>query len=468
VASGLLNKFGLKALHVLVVVVCVGAGAPARSQEDLATLHGGVPAGEATSGEIALSLADAIDRGLRHNLAAILSEAAVSAAAGARREALADLLPQLRASVAGSRLKVNLAAYGFSVPGMPDVVGPFNVFDARAALHQTVLDFATLNRSHAASSSLEAAREDERSVRDLVVLVCGQLYLQAVAGESRIGSARAQLATAEALLALARDRKASGLGAGIDVLRARVQVEAQQQRLIVAEQEAAREKLELARAIGLPLGQSFRLSDSMPSAAPVSMTVEEATRRAWKERPDLRAARARVEAAEATVRSARGEGLPSLTVDADYGAIGSDVSSSRPTFTLGAALHVPIFEGGRVSARVGQAQARLSSARAGLADQRARIYYEVQTVFLDLKAAADRVEVAQSTLSLARQQLQQARDRFAAGVADNLEVVQAQETLAAAEESLIAGVYALDAAKLSLAHAIGGAEASYVEILEGS
>jgi outer membrane protein TolC len=458
----------LKTVPLLVVVLGVSAAVPAPCQEDLATLHGGVPAGEATSGEIALSLADAIDRGLRHNLGAVLAEAEVSAAGGARRAALASLLPQLRASVAESRLKVNLAAYGFSLPGMPEIVGPFNVFDARASLHQTVLDFAALNRSHAASSSLEAAREDERSVRDLVVLVCGQLYLRAVAGESRIESARAQLETAEALLALARDRKTSGLGAGIDVLRARVQVEARQQRLIVAEQEAARERLELARAIGLPLGQSFRLSDSMPSAASVSMTVEEATRRAWEERPDLKAARARVEAAEATVESARGERLPSLTVDADYGAIGSDVSSSRPTFTLGAALHVPIFEGGRVSARVSEAQAHLSSARAGLADQRARIYYEVQTVFLDLKAAADRVEVAQSTLSLAREQLRQARDRFAAGVADNLEVVQAQETLAAAEESLITSVYAFDAAKLSLAHAVGGAEASYAEILKGS
>jgi len=370
--------------------------------------------------------------------------------------------------VAAQRLKINLAAYGFSTPGMPEIVGPFNVFDARATLHQTVLDLKAINRSHAASSSLEAARQDERSVRDLVVLACGQLYLQAVAGESRIASTRAQLATAEALLTLARDRKASGLGAGIDVLRAQVQVEAQQQRLIVAEQETARDKLDLARAIGLPLGQRFRLSDPMPAPGPVSLTAEEATQRAWDERPDLKAARARVEAAESVVKAAQGERLPSLAVSADYGAIGNDVPGARATFTLGAALQVPLFEGGRLSARVGEARARLVSARARLEDQKAGVYYEVQTVFLDIKAAADRVKVAEGTLALAREQLQQARDRFAAGVGDNLEVVQAQQTLALAEESHIASLYALNAARLSLAHAIGGAATGYMEILKGS
>jgi outer membrane protein TolC len=453
----------------LLLALAVGAwsAAPLRAQQEPATLRGGVPAGEATGEELALSLPDAIDRGLQHNLGAILGEAAVSAAEGARKEALADLLPQVRAAVAAERLKINLAAYGFSMPGMPEIVGPFSVFDARAYLHQKVLDFGALNRSHAASSSLEAARQDERSVRDLVVLACGQLYLQTVAGESRIASTRAQLATAEALLTLARDRKASGLGAGIDVLRARVQVEAQQQRLIVAEQETARDKLDLARAIGLPLGQRFRLSDPMPPAAPVSMTPEEATHRAWQERPDLKAARARVEAAESAVKAAHGERLPSLAVNADYGTIGNDVPGARPTFTLGAALEVPLFKGGRISARVHEAEARLSSARARLEDQKAGVYYEVQTVFLDLKAATDRVKVAEGTLSLAREQLQQARDRFAAGVGDNLEVVQAQQTLAVAEESHIASLYALGAAKFSLAHAIGGAAAGYMEILKG-
>jgi outer membrane protein TolC len=443
--------------------------APARPQEQggLGTLQGGVPTGEVTKDEIALPLAEAIERGLRYNLGSIVAEAAVTGAEGARKEALADLLPQLRAGVLESRQKVNLAAFGFTGPGIPQIVGPFNLFDARAYLHQTILDLRALHRLHASSSTLKAAREDERSARDLVVLVCGQLYLQAVAGESRIAAARAQLATAEALLALARDRKETGLGAGIEVLRAEVQERSQRQRLIVAEQDAAKEKLALARAIGLPLGQRFRLSDPMPFAADVPITVEQAVERAWAGRPDLKAAQARVEAAEEQRKAAQGEGLPSLAVSGDYGAIGNDVPGSLPTFTVGAALRVPLWEGGRVRARVREAEARAQQERARLADLRARVYYEVQSVFLDLKAARDRVAVAEGALELAREQVQQAKDRFASGVADNVEVVQAQEALANAAENHIASLYAQNVARLSLARVLGGVETRYADLLKG-
>ncbi|HUL77551.1 MAG TPA: TolC family protein [Vicinamibacteria bacterium] len=446
--------------------------APARAQDmgPLGVLQGGVPTGEATKDEIPLALTEAIERGLRYNLGSILGEAAVSGAEGARKEALADLLPQVRAGVLESRQKINLAAFGFTgalIPGIPQIVGPFNLFDARAYLQQTVLDLKALHKSRASADSLDAARQDERSARDLVVLVCGQLYLQAVAGEGRIAAARAQLDTSQALLAVARDRKASGLGAGIEVLRAEVQERSQRQRLIVAEQDAAKEKLALARAIGLPLGQRFRLADPMPVAPGVPMSVEAAVDRAWADRPDLKAARARVEAAEALRKSAQGEGWPSLAVSGDYGAIGNDVPGALATYTVGAALRVPLFEGGRVRARVREAEARAQQERARLADLRARIYYEVQAVFLDIRAADERVAVAEGARALAREQLQQARDRFASGVTDNVEVVQAQEALAAAAENHIASLYAQNVARLSLARTLGGVEATYAELLKG-
>ena len=448
------------------------APAPVRAQErsGLEILQGGVPTGEATKDEIALSLTEAIDRGLRYNLGSILGQAAVTGAEGARKEAVADLLPQLRGGVLESRQKINLAAFGFTgalIPGVPQIVGPFDLFDARAYLQQTILDLKALNRSRASADSLDAARQDEHSARDLVVLVCGELYLQAVAGESRIAAARAQLDTAEALLGVARDRKAAGLGAGIEVLRAEVQERSQRQRLIVAEQDAAKEKLALARAIGLPLGQRFRLADTMPIVPTVPLTPEEAVERAWAGRPDLKAAQARVEAAEASRRAAQGEGWPSLVVSGDYGAIGNDVPSAIATFTVGASLRVPLFEGGRVQGRVREAEARVQQEKARLADLRARIYYEVQSDFLDLKAADERVGVAEGALALAREQLQQAKDRFASGVADNVEVVQAQEALADADENHIASLYAQAVARLSLARTLGGVETSYTQLLKG-
>jgi outer membrane protein TolC len=330
----------------------------------LGALAGGVPSGEPTPEEIPLTLRDAIDRGLRSNLGAILGASAVDAAEAARQAATADLLPQVRGSVTESRQKINLEAFGFSIPGQPPLIGPFNVFDARAYVQQSILDLHALHRRHAASDTLTAAREDERSARDLVVLACGQLYLQALAGEARIASARAQLETAQALLGTARDRRASGLGSGIEVVRADVQAQTQRERLIVAEQEAAKEKLALARAIGLPLGQRFRLADPMPFSPAPAMSAEDATAQAWRDRPDLKAAAARVEAAEESTKAARGEGLPTVGVGGDYGAIGNDVSGALATYSLAGGVRVPVFEGGRVRARVREAEARASDAGA--------------------------------------------------------------------------------------------------------
>jgi outer membrane protein TolC len=464
-----LRAFLPAASRVALLGLFLGLAARASAQEAApgTPFEGGVPTGDTTAAEIPLTLDEAIARGLRYNLGSILGNAAVEAASGAQRAERADLLPQVRAGVSESRLKINLAAYGFSVPGMPDLVGPFNVFDARVFVQQTVLDFQKLHRTHAATSALEAARQDEHGIRDLVVLACGQLYLQAVAGESRITVARAQLETAEALLGVARDRKASGLGAGIEVLRAQVERDAQKQRVIVAEQEAAKEKLALARAIGLPLGQRYRLADPMPSAPALPLTEEQAVERAWRDRPDLKAADARVAAAEESRRAARGKGLPTIEVTGDYGAIGNDVPGALGTFTLGAALNVPVFQGGRVDARVREAEARLRAVQARRDDLRARVYYEIQAIFLDRHAAESRLRVAEEALDLARQQVEQARDRFAAGVTDNVEVVQAQETLAAAAESRIASLFEYNVAALSLAWALGGAETGYTQLLKG-
>jgi outer membrane protein TolC len=462
-----------RACSVARIFACVvgallgGAGARAQQMDVTSSFQGGVPKGVPTENELALTLSDAIARGLANNLAAIVAETSVDAAGGSRTAARADLLPQLRGSVSGSRQRINLAAYGFATPGMDAMVGPFNVFDARASIRQSILDLKALNRARSASRSLEAARQDERSVRDLVVLVCGQLYLQAVAGESRIAVARAQLETAESLLTLARDRKASGLAAGIEVLRADVQEQLQRQRLIVAEEEAAKEKLALARAIGLPLGQRFSLADAMPFAPPPALTAKEAAERAWRERPDLRAAVARVEAAGAARRAAFAENLPSLGVSVDAGAIGNDVAGARFTYSMAAALQVPLFEGGRAAGHAREAEARLRVERARLEDLRARIFYEIESVFLDLDAAAARVGVAGSALGLATQQLEQARDRFASGVAGTLELVQAQEALATAEENRISSLYAHNVARFALARALGGAETSYATLLKG-
>lgn len=432
-------------------------------------LQGGVPEGTPTGGVLDLSLSDAVERGLQRNLGLILSLEAVSEASGTRTVEKADLLPQLRARVSIINQKVNLDAFGFTgFPGVPQVIGPFNVFDARAYATQTLLDFEARASARASERTLEARENDLKSTRDDVVLACASLYLRVLAAQSLIEATNAQLETAKALHELAQHRKESGLAPGIDVLRAQFQVQSERQRVIVSENAAKKLKLALARAIGLPVGQEFRLTDEMPFAPPPIISLEDAIATAYENRADLKASESRVSAAEQDEQAARGEGLPSLDVAGDFGAIGQTVTGSRATYSVSAGVNVPLFEGGRVRGKVAEAQAKLRQQQAIRDDLKAGVDYEVRATYGDVEAARERVEVSDAGLELAREQLEQAKDRFQAGVAGNIDVVQAQESVARATESRIQSLYAFNAAKAELARALGTAESAFVTFLRGS
>ena len=431
-----------------------------------APFTGSVPQGTATAELLPLSLKDAVNRGLQFNLGLLLQEEAVKAAHGARWRALADLLPNISASGEAIRQVINLEAYGF--PGEPKIIGPFNVFDARVFLSQPVVDITAINSARAAAANQRAETLGVRTARDLVTLVAVNLYVQSVAAASRIEAAHAQEETARALLTQASDMKQSGVVAAIDVLRAQVQVQNQRQRAIRAENEFERSKLQLARAIGLPAGQPFTLSDKIPYAPIPDVTLDSALKTAFASRPDYLAAKERVAAAEASARAANGELLPTLHVDADYGAVGQSPSAAHPTYRMAATIRVPIFEGGRATGRRLEASAELKRRQAELEDFKGRLDYDVRTALLDLAASGQQLEAAQTTVTLAGQELEQARDRFAAGVAGNIEVTQAQESVATASESYISALYANNLAKAMLARAVGTAEQSVLEFLGGS
>jgi outer membrane protein TolC len=441
---------------------------PAASGGAPSPLFGGVPAGEATPGPLPLSLSDAIDRALRRNLALVLAEQGVRSARGGRLEALGDVLPHLSGRLSAVRQKLSLEAFGFSgFPGIDSpVVGPFNVFDSRVLLTEE-LDLKGLYKARAEGQRVEAARWTYQDTRELVVLVSGNLYLRALAEQSRVEEARAQAETARALHQLAVDRKAAGVVPGVDVLRAEVELRSREQRVIEAETRLARAKLDLARAIGLPLGQEIQLTDAMPSPVVPPLTLDQSLEMAFAQRSDWKAAQARVQAAEASRRSAQGEALPGVTLGADYGVIGQTYADARSTYTLAGAVRVPIFQGGLVAGKVLAADAALQSARANLEDLRGRIDYDVRVAGLELKSAADRHAVARSAQALAREQLRQAQDRFAAGVANNVDVILAQEAVAGAEEDVISSVYDLNLARATLGRAVGLAEEGFRQLVRG-
>ena len=294
------------------------------------------------------------------------------------------------------------------------------------------------------------------------------LYLETVAATSRIEAAQAQQATAEALLKQASDMKASGVVAGIDVLRAQVQLQNQRLRTIGAENDLEKTKLQLARAIGLPSGQTFTLTDRIPYAPLADVSPGSLLKTALENRADYLAARERLAAAEAAQRAATEDHLPTVHMDADYGALGQSPSDSHPTFRVAATLRIPIFDAGRSTGRRLESEAELNRRRAELEDLRGRVEYDVRAALLDLRAASQQLEAAQATVTLAGQELEQARDRYAAGVAGSLEVTQAQQSVAVASETYIGALYAHNLAKASLARAAGTAEQSVMSFLGGS
>ncbi|MGI9100970.1 MAG: TolC family protein [Terriglobales bacterium] len=428
---------------------------------------GSVPTGQASAEVIPLGALEAIDRGLKYNLSLLFSEQATQAARGARWKALSDMLPNLTTRTSETVQQLNLAAFGLSVPGIPSIVGPFSVFESRALLTAVPLDFHALNLIRARTEDVQSAQLNYQNARDIIVLVVGGTYLQALAGQARIVTIEAEFNTAQALFRQAQDMKNAGMAPGIDVLRSQVEMQVQQQRLLAARNDFAKQKLTLARIIGLPVAQDFTLTEKIPVTPPPPLTLEIALRRAYQDRSDYRSAQAQVRSAELNRKAMIGEALPSLHVSGDYGLEGRRPTQSHGVFTAAAALQVPIFQGGKVRGDVMQADALLRQRQAALDDLRGRIEFEIRTAFLDLASAADQVQVAQSSVSLAEQALTQSRDRFRAGVANTVEVVQAQEAMAATNENYINSTFAYNVAKLELARSLGTAERAVKDFLGG-
>jgi outer membrane protein TolC len=438
------------------------------STEPLSPYLRGIPTGTATAQPLSLTVLDAIERALKQNLGTVLADQRVTEAGGTVKRALSELLPNASGRLTASRQKVNLEAFGFPLPaGIPPVVGPFNVYDARLFASQSIFDLYAINSHRAETHNLEAARLEYKSARDLVVRVAADTYALTLAASALVDAARAQLETAQALHQQASDLKQSGLVAGIDVLRAEVQLDTTRQRLTAAQNEFDKSKLQLARLIGLPIGQPFTLADQMRSVTYPDITLEAALDRAYQSRADYQAALARVAAAEANRKAIVGEALPSVHLTADVGEIGLTPGGARGTFNITGEVNVPIFQGGRTKGRLIEADAELQTRRTQLEDLKAGIYYEVRTAFLDLQAGQEQLRVASRSRELAAAQLQQSRDRFAAGVAGNLEVVQAQETVALSSDQYISAMFASNLATGNLVRALGIAEEAARQLLGG-
>lgn len=419
-----------------------------------------------------LSLHEAIQRGLRYNLGAVNLSNAAQQIHGQSRVARSALMPNVNGSLAETVEQLDLQANGVRIkspfPGVsiPSIVGPFNFFDLRARLSQTVFDLTAWNNYRSSSDLVRASHLSQRDARDLVVLAVGGAYLQVIAAEARVESARAQLDTATALYNQTSQQRQAGLLAQVDVDRSEVQMLTQKQRLISLQNDLAKQKINLARLTGLPPTDQYEISDDIPYSPTQTITFADAMQQAVAQRSDLKASEAQIRAAEHTVSAARSERLPSLSLASDYGVIGTNPAQSHGTFSVGGTLRVPLWQGGRTEGDIEQAHAALEQRRSELDDLKREIEADVRSACLDLEAAASQVEVAQRNVQVNKESLDLTRQRFEAGVTDSVEVVQAQASLAAADLDYINSLFAHNLAKLSLARATGNAADHLADFLK--
>lgn len=429
--------------------------------------QGSVVTQAATPGVLQLTIRDAVLTGLKNNLGIILSGQNVNQAGGQRLQQLQKLLPTINATLKEAAQQTNLRAQGLNIPGFPSIIGPFGYTDVRGSMDWTLLSVPSLNHYLASRHDFEATKLSLNDARNLVALSIGYAYLACISDEANIANDQAQVASTKVSLDQADANHEAGTAPELDVLRARVDYQTQQQALIRDQNAYDKDKIALARAVGLPLEQKFELADRLPFAPLDNIKPEDALKIAFATRKDLQALDEQVKGAEQNRKAATAERFPSVTFNGDYGDIGPTLGHSHGTFDAVGSASVPLFEEAKLRGDAKQAQAELDSQKAQLSDLRGQINADIRDAFLDLNSAAQEVEVARSNVQLANQTLSDAQERYAAGVSDNLAVVQAQASVAQANGQYVASLYQHNVAKLSLARAMGVVDTRYQEFLGG-
>jgi outer membrane protein TolC len=422
------------------------------------SFQGSVTAGHATGQTLDLSLDDAMQRGLKNNLGTILSGTQTDAARAQRLTELQALLPDVEFNAHEAVSQVDLAAEGLRIPGFPTIIGPFGYTDLRGYLTWSLLDIKSLRTYMAAKHQFAAAQLSAQDARDLVVLTVGNAYMRVLADQGLVDSFVAQVATSKISLDQANANHDAGTSPRLDVLRAQVDHQSLQQQLIVAQNAFEKDKLALARVIGLPLEQNFNLSDKAPYAVFDNLDVDAMIKQARANRKDLAAMLEQTKAAEDQRKGATADRYPTVVFNGDYGVIGVNLGTSHGTGNASGTLSVPIFKEYGLRGEAEVAQSQLDTQNAQLSDLNAQVDADVRDALLDIEAAQKQVEVSRSSVDLATEALSEAQQRYVNGVDDNLAVSQAQRSVAQANDEYVSSLYRNNVAKLSLARALGAGQ----------
>lgn len=410
-----------------------------------------------------LSLDQAIQLAIQNNLATLLARERRREAEGVRQESLSGLLPNVSATAYQANITQNLAALGFQPSTFPGIrstfIGPFNNFDARARLVQNIFNLSAIRNYQAGRAGVRLAEFEEQLSREQVASGTALVYLEALRAGRAVEAAQANVTLAEALLKLAEDQHNAGVATGVDVTRAQVRLATEQVRLAQAETSSEQARLNLQRVVGLPLGSTLTLTDQLRFTDEPAPSVETAVAEAGRDRREVRVAEEQVRASQLERQAVRAELLPSLEFVGDYGVSGiTPTNTDLPTRRVAIQLNVPVFNGGLTRGRIAVVASRERQAELELGSVRGQVEEDVRLALSQLRTAGAEVRAAEESLQLAERELEMARDRFRAGVADNLEVINAQTALANARDAEIAALAAYNAARLNLAASLGRAE----------
>jgi outer membrane protein len=419
------------------------------------------------SGPLVLSLKRAVELALapEGNAQIKISSEALRQAQSRSSQARAALLPDISSSLTYRNQTLNLRSNGltFDIPvlsgfvfAFPALVGPFSVTDARITGSQSIFDFSSIRRFQASRSGVSAAKAEVEAAEEEVAARVARAYLLGIRTDADVETARANIALAQAVLDQAEDQKKAGTGTGIEITRAKVQLANDRQRLLVAENARRSAHMQLLRVMNLPLETEIELTDKLGYIPVDNITLEQARTRAVSTRPDLKAQQQREVSAKLSASATSLERLPSLGFFGDYGSIGSNLfSNALPTRTYGVTLRVPIFDGGRRDARRAEASSQYRVERVRTNDLKEQIELDIRLALDALRSAEEQVRVAQDGLALSEGELAQARRRYESGVANSLEVTDAQTRLERARDNQTAALFNYNLARIDLEQALG-------------
>ena len=411
-----------------------------------------------------LSLSDAIQLALQNNLATLSAQEQRREATGFVQQARSALLPNISGASYQANLTVNIAALGFQPGTFPGIqtsfIGPFNNFDARAQLVQRIFDLSAIRNYQSSKQGIRIAEFRQQLAREQVSGATALTYLETLRSERNVSAAQANVTLAEALLKLAQDQRNAGIATGVDVTRAETRLAQERVNLAQTQTTAEQARLNLQRVIGVPLGSALVLTDQLTFTAEPLPQTDSAVSDALAHRAEVLISEAQVNMANLERKAVQGEYLPSLQFEGDYGTSGiTPVDTALPTRRVAVQLNVPIFNGGLTQGRMTVATSRQHDAELQLGSVRGQVEQDVRLAISSLRTTVERVRAADEAALLAQRELDMSRDRFRAGVADNLEVINAQASLADARAAQVQALAVYNAARLNLAAALGRAEA---------